>query len=148
MILNSLEPSASPEGVTGHNSSSTSILVQWNDVKQDEQNGNITGYKVMYKALPSGSDETETVNASTKQLNISGLNEFTDYSIRVLAFTVIGDGPLSSAITVRTDEDSMSCSLLSALSLFVCPVLYFVLCSCFFLWSCVCVRHFVKRDSR
>ena len=112
MIFNSVEPSASPEGVTGHNSSSTSILVQWNDVKQDEQNGNITGYKVMYKALPSGSDETETVNAPTKQLNISGLNEFTDYSIRVLAFTVKGDGPLSSAITVRTDEDSMCCSLL------------------------------------
>ena len=120
-MFNSLEPSASPEGVTGHNSSSTSILVQWNDVKQDDQNGNITGYKVMYKALPSGSDETETVNASVKQLNITGLNEFTDYSIRVLAFTVKGDGPLSSAITVRTDEDSMS---------FCC------LCLCVY---CVCV---------
>ena len=34
-----LEPGAAPESVTGQNSSSTSILVMWDEVPADQQNG-------------------------------------------------------------------------------------------------------------
>ena len=100
-----LEPSAPPNNVRGHNSSSTSILVQWNALPEADQNGVITGYRVIYQPLPSGNITSKTENAAATQLDVTGLNEFTNYNICVLAFTVKGDGP-QSCITVITAEDS------------------------------------------
>ena len=100
-----LEPSAPPNNVRGHNSSSTSILVQWNSVPEADQNGDITGYRVIYQPLPSGNITSKTENAEATELDVTLLNEFTNYSICVLAFTVKGDGP-QSCITVITAEDS------------------------------------------
>ena len=100
-----LEPSAPPNNVRGHNSSSTSILVQWNSVPEADQNGVITGYRVIYQPLPSGNITSKTENAAATQLDVTLLNEFTNYNICVLAFTVKGDGP-QSCVTVITAEDS------------------------------------------
>ena len=101
-----LEPSAPPANVTGNNSSSRSILVQWDEVPENDKNGIIKGYKITYKDWRTGGEKTQTVDAPTRQVNLTGLNEFTKYNISVLAFTVKGDGRLSSAITVTTAEDS------------------------------------------
>ena len=99
-----LEPSAPPANVKGNNSSSTSILVQWDEVPENDKNGIIKGYNVTYKDWRTGVEKTQTVDAS--QVELKGLNEFTKYNISVLAFTVKGGGPPSSTITVTTDEDS------------------------------------------
>ena len=37
---------------------------------------------------------------------ITGLRDYVEYNITVFASTVIGDGPHSTAIVVRTDQDS------------------------------------------
>ena len=84
---------------------STSIKVTWAPVKFEDRNGIIKGYKVIYRALPNGPNVTKVVNTENA-LTIGGLNEFTNYSIRVLAFTAIGDGPLSVAQVKQTLEDS------------------------------------------
>ena len=66
----------------------------------------------MYKALPNGEDKIKIVNVTINDqdeeqtLTIGELNEFTNYSIRVLAFTAVGDGPLSVAEVKQTMEDS------------------------------------------
>ena len=66
----------------------------------------------MYKALPNGEDKIKIVNVTINDqdeeqtLTIGELNEFTNYSIRVLAFTAVGDGPLSVAEVKQTLEDS------------------------------------------
>ena len=101
-----LEPSLPPANAKGDNSSSTSILVQWDEVPENDKNGIIKGYNVTYKDWRTGVEKTQTVNASASQVELTGLNKFTKYNISVLAFTVKGDGPLSSTITVSTDEDS------------------------------------------
>ena len=101
-----LEPIASPANVTGNNSSSTSILVQWDEVPENDKNGIIKGYNVTYKDWRTGVEKTQTVDAPTRLIDLTGLNKFTKYNISVLAFTVKGGGPLSSTITVTTDEDS------------------------------------------
>ena len=36
---------------------------------------------------------------------VMGLKKFTDYQLRVLCFTSKGDGPFSSPVSVRTQED-------------------------------------------
>ena len=101
-----LEPSAPPANVKGKNSSSTSILVQWDEVPENDKNGIIKGYNITYKDWRSGVEKTQTADAPTRFIDLTGLNEFTKYNISVLAFTVKGDGRLSSTITVTTAEDS------------------------------------------
>ena len=92
--------------------SSRSINVSWSPVPLEDRNGIIQGYKVIYRALPNGNNETEIVNATINDqdkgqtLTLEKLNEYTNYSIRVLAFTAIGDGPLSVAEVKQTQEDS------------------------------------------
>ena len=100
------EPNAPPSNVQGHNISSTSILVQWGDVPAADQNGIILSYTVTYKALPGGTPKAEKVIASTTETTLTGLNEYTNYSITVFASTVKGDGNVSKPIIVITDEDS------------------------------------------
>ena len=107
----SAEPSGPPEQVTLGDVTSTSIKVTWSPVKVEDRNGIIKGYKVIYRALPNGDNDTEVVNITIesqdtgKTLSLERLNEFTNYSIRVLAFTAIGDGPLSVAEVKQTLED-------------------------------------------
>ena len=100
------EPNASPSDVQGRNTSSTSILVQWGDVPAADQNGIILSYTVTYKALPGGAPKAEVVIAPTTETTLTGLNEYTNYSITVFASTVKGDGNVSEPIIVITDEDS------------------------------------------
>ena len=99
-------PSAPPSAFQGHNTSSTSILVQWGNVPAADQNGIILSYTVTYKAFPYGSPLTKEVSAPTMQATLTGLNEHTNYSITVFATTSKGNGNISASIIVITDEDS------------------------------------------
>ena len=101
-----LVPNAPPTNVTGHNTSSKSIFVDWDDVPQPDQNGIILRYTVTYTALPNGSPVPQVVDAPTTQATLTGLNEYTNYSITVFASTSKGDGNVSEPIIVITDEDS------------------------------------------
>ena len=99
-------PNAPPTNLQAHNTSSTSILVQWGDVPLADQNGKILSYTVTYTALPKGSPETKVVNASTTEVILTGLKEYTNYSISVFASTAKGDGNITAPIIVVTDQDS------------------------------------------
>ena len=101
-----LVPSAPPSDVTGHNENSTSIFVQWDQVPAADQNGRILSYTVTYRALPSESSQTKNVIAPANQTTLTGLNEYTNYSITVFASTSKGGGNPSTPIVVITDEDS------------------------------------------
>ena len=71
-----------------------------------DQNGIILTYTVTYTALPGGISRTAVVSAPTTHVALSGLEEYTDYSILVFASTMKGDGNASDPIIVTTDEDS------------------------------------------
>ena len=111
MIL-PLEPSGAPQALTVSVTSSTSVSVSWDPVVAEDRNGIIKGYKVNYNALPNGQMVTEFLNITKEQQNkrqtvtLDNLNEFTNYSIEVLAFTVFGNGPTSVGQVVETLEDS------------------------------------------
>ena len=99
-------PNAPPSNVQGHIRSPTNILVQWGDVPAVDQNGIILSYTVTYTALPNGSPQPKVVDAPATDTTLTGLNEYTNYSITVFASTVKGDGNASAPIVVITDEDS------------------------------------------
>ena len=106
MLLSFAGPNAPPCNVQVHRRGSTSILVQWSNVPAANQNGVILSYTVTYKMLSDGSPQTKVVNAPTTQVTLTGLNEYTNYSITVFASTVKGDGNVSVPVFVITDEDS------------------------------------------
>ena len=99
-------PSAPPVNLHGRNKTSTSILVQWHNVPVENQNGIILSYTVTYTPLPGGSPGTKVVNASTTEVILTGLNEYTNYSITVFASNAKGDGNITAPIIVVTDQDS------------------------------------------
>ncbi|XP_051988335.1 receptor-type tyrosine-protein phosphatase delta-like isoform X8 [Xyrauchen texanus] len=93
-------PSTAPRQVRGRMLSATTAIIHWDE--PEEANGQITGYRVYYTTDPS-----QHVNQWEKQivrtsnfLTIPGLTPNKTYYIRVLAFTSVGDGPLSSDLQI------------------------------------------------
>ena len=101
-----VEPSAPPANVQGHNTSSTSIWVDWDIVSFTDQNGIILTCAVTYKALPDETPQSKVMIAPTTQANLTGLTKYRNYSITVFSSTAKGDGNVSEPIIVITDEDS------------------------------------------
>ena len=99
------EPDGAPQNVRGHNTSSTSISVWWEEVQTDLQNGIITGYNITYESQTENDKGVLLAGPNDRQANLAGLKEFVKYNISVIAFTVKGDGP-PTVIVVRTDQDS------------------------------------------
>ena len=91
----------------GQNTSSISISVSWEAVQADLRNGIISGYNITYQSQTENDIGILLAGPNDLQANLTGLKEFVDYNISVVAFTVKGDGP-PSIIVVRTDEDSKS----------------------------------------
>ena len=114
-----IEPSASPLNIRGHHSSSTSIVVQWNEVPQEHRNGEIQGYRVLYSD-PHGIEQKKTVHISTRKTSLTDLKNSTVYTIKVLAFTSVGDGPPSSGISVTTAADCKCYGRHYAINFFTC----------------------------
>ena len=99
------EPDGAPQNVRGHNTSSTSISVWWEEVQTDLQNGIITGYNITYESQTENDNGVVLAGPNDRQANLTVLKEFVKYNISVVAFTVKGDGP-PSVIVVGTDQDS------------------------------------------
>ena len=89
----------------GHNTSSTSISVSWEEVQAELRNGIITGYTITYQSQTENDNGFVQVGPNYRQVNLTGLKEFVEYNISVVAFTVKGIGP-PSVLVVRTDQDS------------------------------------------
>ena len=90
------------------NISSTAIQVTWEEVPAIDRNGIITQYEVEYnQSTFSGVTmyNTTTVDSSTFMVDLTGLEEYVEYSIRVRAYTSVGAGPYSDVMIERTQED-------------------------------------------
>ena len=98
-------PGAAPSNVRAKNTSSTSILVQWNEVPEDKRHG-IIQYTVIWKRVQGEGRQETDVDNSMQQFELTNLVKYTEYSIQVLAATRIGKGPASVPIVETTDEDS------------------------------------------
>ena len=106
-----IAPSAAPVSLQGHNTSSTSIFITWGQVPVLDQNGVILSYTVSYNEVSGGSAQTKIVNVPDNQTTLTGLSKYTNYTITVVAATSKGNGVVSAAIIVITDEDSECNSL-------------------------------------
>ena len=96
-----------PQNVRGQNSSSTSILVMWDEVPADKQNGIITSYTITYQSQRENDYGSVQAGPYDRQKEFTNLKEYVNYNITVFASTAKGNGPPSDpVIVVRTDQDS------------------------------------------
>lgn len=88
-------------------SSSTSITVLWKPPPENAIHGIIKGFKLFYKRRSFlGSATAITINSGASlRKDFTGLDKYTEYEFRVLAFNSVGDGPKSSVLIERTNED-------------------------------------------
>lgn len=63
------------------------------------------GYKLALLTTTGTRIRDYTLNMSTLSLEITGLDIWTNYSIKMAAFTIVGDGPWSDFILEDTDEE-------------------------------------------
>ena len=104
----SLVPNAPPENVQALTRSPTSILVTWEQVPEIDHNGIITLYEVEFNQNTFNEISTSnltTTNGSQLMVELEGLEEYVEYSVRVRAYTSVGPGPFSVAMVSRTLED-------------------------------------------
>ncbi|XP_066547933.1 protein tyrosine phosphatase receptor type Fa isoform X2 [Amia ocellicauda] len=97
-------PSSPPLHVQARMLSASTMLVQWEP--PEEPNGQIRGYRVYYTTnLQSPLNTWQKHNTDDSRLTtISNLVTDTTYSIRVLGFTSVGDGPPSDVLQVKTQQ--------------------------------------------
>uniref|UniRef100_A0A3Q2Y7J4 Receptor-type tyrosine-protein phosphatase S n=1 Tax=Hippocampus comes TaxID=109280 RepID=A0A3Q2Y7J4_HIPCM len=93
-------PSTAPRRVRGQMLSATTAVINWEE--PEEANGQIMGYRVYYTL-----DSSQHVNLWEKQIvrganfvTIQGLIPNKTYYIKVLAYTSVGDGPLSPDLQI------------------------------------------------
>ena len=100
-------PKAPPSNVTAEPHSTTSIKVTWQPVDECKRNGKITEYRV--EVYNSSLDEIDFANVSgtTYSVEVKGLQEYTNYSARVQAYTSIGEGPFSKYRNTTTHQPGM-----------------------------------------
>ncbi|XP_042207955.1 Down syndrome cell adhesion molecule-like protein Dscam2, partial [Homarus americanus] len=100
-------PSSPPENVKCDPLSSQALRVRWNPLPLNLSNGPVQGYKVFYKRTSNieGSNAVEIKRTTNLETNLQGLGRFTNYSVRVLAFTAAGDGVVSTRIHCATLQD-------------------------------------------
>ena len=92
--------------MTGQANNSTSILVKWDEVAADKQNGIITGYTITYKSQTENHNGNVSAGPDDRQKDLINLKEYVRYNITVFASTAEGDGPASDPVfVVRTDQD-------------------------------------------
>ena len=104
----SVAPNAPPDNVQALTVSSTAILVTWDPVPEISRNGIITQYEIevnqsTFDEIPS--TRLTTTNGSVLMVELRGLEEYVEYTIRVRAYTSEGPGPFSVARVNRTLEE-------------------------------------------
>ncbi|XP_067368621.1 protein tyrosine phosphatase receptor type Fa isoform X20 [Channa argus] len=97
-------PSSPPLHVQARMLSSSTMLVQWEP--PEEPNGQIRGFRVYYSTEHDAPlSAWQKHNTDDSQLTtISGLTTDTTYSVRVLGFTSVGDGPPSDVLRIKTQQ--------------------------------------------
>ncbi|KAM8839375.1 receptor-type tyrosine-protein phosphatase S isoform 7-T7 [Synchiropus picturatus] len=94
-------PASPPRNVQAHIISQNTVMVRWEE--PEEPNGQVKGYRVYYTMDPSRPmNEWQIYNVQDSVITtIQNLVTSETYTIQVLAFTSVGDGPFSDPVHVK-----------------------------------------------
>jgi len=105
--------SSAPDGIPSYikerkDSTTNECFLEWAKTNNSDPDpdGRVTGYTIYY--TPQGTNDTKEIKAmgeNTTIFNLTDLEEFTKYNIRVAAFNIYGVGNKSYETTCFTKED-------------------------------------------
>ena len=98
-----LVPGKPPASLSGVTASSSSIRLTWDDVPSEFQYGIIRGYNIYIKDS-SNNVWRHPITTTSRTHDITGLQYWAYYDMKISAFTTPGEGPNSSVVTVRTAQ--------------------------------------------
>ncbi|XP_035240186.1 Down syndrome cell adhesion molecule-like protein 1 homolog [Anguilla anguilla] len=100
-------PSQPPQNVRAITVTSDEAVITWSEPPRMTLNGVLKGYRVVFWSLfPDGEwGEMQNITTSREQVELKGLEKFTNYSVQVLAYTQAGDGVRSNVLYIQTRED-------------------------------------------
>uniref|UniRef100_A0A3B5M0A6 Down syndrome cell adhesion molecule like 1 n=1 Tax=Xiphophorus couchianus TaxID=32473 RepID=A0A3B5M0A6_9TELE len=100
-------PSQPPQNVRAISVTSDEAVINWAEPPRMTLHGVLKGYRVVFWAVfPDGEwGEMQNITTTKEQVELKGLEKFTNYSIQVLAFTQAGDGVRSNVLYIQTRED-------------------------------------------
>ena len=100
-------PSEPPQNVNATSLTSTvGIRVTWDEVRPEARNGIIRGYNVSYMDTHGVVKWISVSDSDTREVTITGLRFLSEYKVKVLAYTSVGNGPESAEIAIMTEESS------------------------------------------
>lgn len=99
-------PNEPPVILESNSTTSTTIRLKWSEVKQ-LNSAPLLGYVIVYKEIDKKFhvNAMKSVATAPRETILEDLKKFTNYTIRVYAFTSNGNGVPSDAISLRTQED-------------------------------------------
>lgn len=68
--------------------------------------------------------EMQNITTTREQVELKGLEKFTNYSIQVLAYTQAGDGVRSNVLYIQTREDRKFTHMYTRVHMSVCVLKY------------------------
>ncbi|XP_055926868.1 tyrosine-protein phosphatase 99A-like isoform X1 [Argiope bruennichi] len=102
-------PDGKPNITYAHNTSSSSILIQWAPPPKHTLHGEFLGYRITYRLRERVRGEREITlrDPLATEFTIRGLNAFSQYLISLQVFNPAGIGP-ATTVAVMTDEGAPS----------------------------------------
>uniref|UniRef100_A0A673Z8H0 DS cell adhesion molecule like 1 n=1 Tax=Salmo trutta TaxID=8032 RepID=A0A673Z8H0_SALTR len=113
-------PSQPPQNVRAISVTSDEAVITWAEPPRLTLHGVLKGYRVVFWSLfPDGGGccggqaqgpmqkwgEMQNITTTREQVELRGLEKFTNYSVQVLAYTQAGDGVRSNVLYIQTRED-------------------------------------------
>lgn len=82
-------------------------MIRWQPPSIEEQNGQITGYKIRYRKQKRHV-QVETTPANVRHYELRDLDKKSLYQVRIAAMTVNGTGPFTEWSTIETYETDLT----------------------------------------
>ena len=107
-LVYSIAPQVYPWNVTGHNSSSSSIYLQWSAIPPELVAGVLREYRISYDELNDRNESVKkhllTLPVDHLSVNLTDLEKYTKYSLKLQGISKFF-GVSSPPIVIITDQD-------------------------------------------
>ena len=102
-------PSRAPVNISTSPINSTSFSVTWQPVPLDHMNGIVLGYKISLENMDDATEvSVETVHVNQTMIVLRESTAASRFCVRLLAFTIKGDGEKSDCVEGWTWSESKS----------------------------------------
>ena len=110
MITLTDRPGSPPLDFLAYSTDQFTIRLTWSPPNRETRNGVITSYTIQYGRTDRRVERFLTISATLNLSDISNLDEYTNYTLRIAAATSIGVGVYSSELETRKREGVPSAS--------------------------------------